>query len=213
SVSPAAGPLIRKGGPRPALTQLALEDLAGGRHRQRVAELDDPRVLVGRHVRLGPLDQLVLGDARTGLADDVRLDLLAVRVVRHAHHRRVRDPLVRHEDLFDLARVDAEAAADDHVLGPVDDRVIAVGVAGGDVTGAEPAVAHHLGRGLRAAVVALHDVVAADRDLAGALALDRLPVGVDELHLHAPDGGADRAGLGRAAGLVEARHRGGLGQA
>src|SRR5207249_4214746 len=40
-----------------------------------------------------------------------------------------------------LARVDVEPAADDHVLRPVDDEVVAVGIARADVAGAEPAVA------------------------------------------------------------------------
>ena len=96
------------------------------------------------------------------------------RVVRHADDGRHRDVGVGHEDLLDLARVHVEATADDHVLGAVDDVVEAVLVPTGQVAGAEPAVPHHLGRGLGAVVVALHDVVTADGDLTDAVsAVDR----------------------------------------
>jgi hypothetical protein len=46
------------------------------------------------------------------------------------------------EDLLDLARVDVEAVADDHVLLAVDDEVVAVGVPPGQVAGVEPPAAH-----------------------------------------------------------------------
>ena len=53
-----------------------------------------------------------------------------------------------------------------------------------------------LGGGLGPVVVALHDVVAADRDLAELVRRPSavVPVVVDQLHLDAPDRQADRAG-------------------
>src|SRR5690606_32326141 len=82
---PWPGPCSGSGPMRgPSAAELELEDLAGGGHRQRVAELDDPRVLVGGHVLLGPGDELLLGDLRARVEDHVRLDLLAVLRVGHA---------------------------------------------------------------------------------------------------------------------------------
>src|SRR4051794_979105 len=83
-------------------------------------------------------------------------------------------------------------AADDDLLLAVDDEEVAVLVDARDVARAEPAVGvDRFGRGLRAAPVALHDVVPADQHLA---------VGVDA-HLDAIDRQADRGG--RACGLAE----------
>ena len=79
--------------------------------------------------------------SRAGGTDDERLDLLAVDCVRHADDRGQADRRVGEQDLFELARVDVEAAPDDHVLLAVHDVQVAVGVAGADVAGAEPAVA------------------------------------------------------------------------
>ena len=129
-------------------------------------ELDDARVLVAGHLLLAPRDQLVLGDRGAVLEDHDRLDLLAVALVRDADDGGQRDVGVRHQHLFDLARVHVVAAADDHVLGPVDDVVPAVLVAAAEVAGAEPAVLDRLLGRVGPAVVALHDVVALDRDLA-----------------------------------------------
>jgi len=69
------------------------------------------------------------------------------------------------EHLLDLAGVHVVAAADDYVLGPVDDVVVAVLVAAGQVSAAEPAVADGRCRGLGLVQVALHHVVSLDRDL------------------------------------------------
>jgi hypothetical protein len=63
-------------------------------------------------------------------------------------------------------------------------------------------------------VVALHDVVALDADLAGHLvALDGLARVVGELEAHAPDGEADGARLLGLVEHVEARHGRGLREA
>ena len=48
------------------------------------------------------------------------------------------------EDLLDFARVDVVAAADDHLLEPVDDLDVAVGVLAAEVAGVQPAVAKGL---------------------------------------------------------------------
>src|SRR5437868_14417252 len=92
-----------------------------------------------------------------------------------------------HEHFFDLAGVDVEPAPDDHVLRPVDDVVPPVGVAAGEVAGAEPALDDRLGGRLRAVIVAGHHVVSLHGDLADGLRgpLDLGPptgIGVYELH-------------------------------
>ena len=83
----------------------------------------------------------------------------------HSDHRRLDDGFVGVEHLLDLARIDVEAAAKNHVLLAVHDRVAAVGIPHPDVAGVEPAAAQRLLRGVGSLQVALHDVVSADADL------------------------------------------------
>ena len=66
--------------------------------------------------------------------------------------------------------------------------------------------------GVLAVPVALHHVVAADRDLAHLALLDRLAVVVDDPHLDALDRRADRARLALLVGVVERGDRRGLGE-
>ena len=70
------------------------------------------------------------------------------------------------ETLLDLLGVDVLAAADDHVLDPVDDSQVAVLVDDPDVAGVQPSVPDHLGGLVRLAEIAAHHVGAADHDLA-----------------------------------------------
>jgi hypothetical protein len=60
--------------------------------------------------------------------------------VRDADHGGLGDRRVLVDDLLDLSGIDVVAAPDDQALLPVDDRVVAVLVTGGEVTGLEPAV-------------------------------------------------------------------------
>ncbi|MCU0283733.1 MAG: hypothetical protein MUD13_07530 [Candidatus Nanopelagicales bacterium] len=104
-------------------------------------------------------------------------------------------------------------AADDHVLGPIDDEVVALLVAPGEVAGAEPLAVHDLRGRLGLAQVPLHHVGAPDRDLADLTLGDVVPVAVDQAHRAALDGRADRAGLAHLVRVVERGNRRGLGQA
>ncbi len=118
------------------------------------------------------------------------------------------------KNLLDFSRVDVVAATDDQVLGAVDDEVETVLVAIAEVAGVQPAAAQRgLGR-LRLPAVTLHDVVAADEDLADVVLARRqwLVVLAADAHLHAPDGLADRErpAIARA---VERGRATGLGQA
>ena len=105
---------------------------------------------------------------------------------------------------FDVAWVDIEAAADDHVLGTVDqvDKAVVRHVA--HIAGPhEPVGGHHLGGGNRIVPVAFHDLRTADADFA---ALAQREIGerreIDHLdlstrHRHAAGPGRRRAGAGR----------------
>src|SRR5215210_2852925 len=192
---------------------LALEDLPRRSLGQLVHEPDRARVLVGRDLLLDVRPQLVHVDVLAVLEGDGGRDLLAELVVWHADHRHLGHRGVLVEHLLDLARVDVVAAADDQVLLAVDDEEVAVLVHAGHVAGVEPAAAHAVLRGLGPAPVALHDVVAADDDLADLARRQVVVVVVDHLHLDALDRRADRARLALAVGVVERGHRRRLAQA
>ena len=146
------------------------------------------------------------------LERDGGADLLAQVVVLDADHGDLGDGVVLVERLLDLARVDVVAAADDQVLLAVDDEEVAVLVLLGHVAGEEPAVGDGLLGLLLLAPVALHHVLAPDRDLADLALLDVLAVVVDQLHLDAAHRHADRARLALDVGLVERGDRRGLGE-
>src|SRR5581483_10869408 len=90
-----------------------------------------------------------------------------------ADYGRLGDRRVGIEHLLDLARIDVEAAPDDQLLLPVDDEEEAVLVDVAHVAGVEPAALERLGGGGRLLEIALHDVVAADHDLADAVLAGR----------------------------------------
>ena len=72
--------------------------------------------------------------------------------------------------------IDVLAAADDHVLGAVDQDEIAVLVEPTDVTGVQPAVDDGLGGLLGPVQIAAHHVGALDHNLAGLAVGHRMPV-------------------------------------
>lgn len=158
--------------------QTALQHLTGAGHRQTLDELDDARILVRRQPFPAPGDQRFFLDRLLRLFQHHhRFDLFAQRRMFDADHRHQRHRRVANQRLFNLARVDVEPAANDHVLGPIDDEIEAVGVAARQIAGAEPAVFQHLRRRLGTIQIAFHDVVAAYRDLPHLIdSVDRLPV-------------------------------------
>src|SRR4029453_16022092 len=86
--------------------------------------------------------------------------------MRDSDDRRERDRGVLHQQFLDLTRVDVEAAANDQILGTVDDVVVAVCVLPGEIPRTEPAITQDFAGCLGAVEVALHYVVAPDRNLA-----------------------------------------------
>ena len=110
---------------------------------------------------------LLLGHGLAFLQDHARHDLLAVLLVGDADHLHVGDFRVRVDELLDLLRVDVLAAADDHVLQPAGDAVVALGRPKREVAGVKPAVGvDSLSRLFGHFVVPFHDVVAAGDELA-----------------------------------------------
>src|SRR5215212_608814 len=146
-------------------------------------------------------------------------DLFAVLFVGDTVDLDVRDLGVGIEELFDLARVDVLAPADDHILRPARDPDVPIFVHYREVTGVQPPlVVYDLAGLLLHVVVATHDVVAAGPQFAllfGPSVLVRLHVDdanlyVGELASHAgypqlqrvvgPGLGYDGARLGLAVG-------------
>src|SRR6478752_4692994 len=77
-------------------SQLALENLSGGGHRQRRHEFDHARIFVCRHGLLAPRNDFGFGDFRTLSEDDKCLDLFAVPLVGHADNGGKRNRRVGH---------------------------------------------------------------------------------------------------------------------
>ena len=65
---------------------------------------------------------------------------LAHPLVGDAHHRHLSDVRVGEHQVLHLGRVNVEPAGDEHVLDPVCDVEVAVGIHNPDVTGVKPPV-------------------------------------------------------------------------
>src|SRR6266508_4234819 len=125
--------------------------------------------------------------------------------VWYAYNDRLMDVGVAVEDLFDLARVDGVAAADDDVLLAVDEEEVALVVDVPDVAGFEPALVRYgLAGRVFVSEIAAHDPRAADEDLADRSAVDASIGAVDRL--------ADRAELDGTAETVSGHDAACLGQ-
>src|SRR5206468_10893380 len=100
-----------------------------------------------------------------------------------AHDANFLNRRVTEQHRFDLDRGDVLPAADDHVLDPVANLDVPVGVHDGAIPGVEPAVAHHFVRCIGVVIVPLHHDVATDDDFAGRGAVVRhlATVAVDDL--------------------------------
>jgi hypothetical protein len=101
---------------------------------------------------------------RAGLPHDDQQRALVPLGVLHADHGGLGDLGVRHGVALDVDGADPFAAGLDHVLGPVGDLHVAVGVDGGDVARGKPAVAQNRPAGLLE--VAVDHPVAADLQVA-----------------------------------------------
>jgi len=108
--------------------------------------------------------------------------------------------------------IDVLATADDHVLDPVDDPQVAVGVEDADITGVQPAVAERVGGRLGPVQVALHHVRPLDHDLATLLRRHQRAVRRHDPHALPGQGHTDRSGLAYAVDRIGRRRAGALRQ-
>ena len=140
-------------------------NLARTRLGQR-AELDAVRDLEGRQPGTDVPAKLVAGGRLPLLQGDPGHRPLAPLVVRHGDDRCLQHRGVAGQRRLDLDGGDVLSPGDDDVLGPVADLEISVRVQDAEVPGAQPAVRYGLRRRVRVAVVAEHEVVAVQRNLA-----------------------------------------------
>src|SRR5947207_3163150 len=178
--------------------QEVLEHFARGISGQRlVTQLDVLGDLeVGEASRaLGA--EVLGGGGRAGFQLHDRLDLLAEHLVRDADDGGVDDVGMLEQHLLDLDAVHVLAAADDHVLRPVDEVEEPVLVEATDVSAAEPPVGGDgLGRRFRSVPVpAAHDRGAAQPDLARRAGGHGPAVGVDDADLDRRRRTPDRVGV------------------
>src|SRR6266516_1866509 len=82
----------------------------------------------------------------------------------HADDGRQTYHLMRHQHFFDFARIDVEAAANNHVFQAVGDREVALFVPPTAIARVEPAISHRFGGRFGAFVIALHHVVPPNND-------------------------------------------------
>ena len=75
-----------------------------------------------------------------------RLDGFARGRIRNADHGAFLDAWKAGKDFFDFVGIDIEAGDEDHVLAPVHDGEIALGIHCRDVAGPEPSIAQDIRR-------------------------------------------------------------------
>src|ERR1700757_683317 len=174
-----------------AVTDLASQHLAVGTDRQIIDKLHGLRLLVPGKAFPAVVDQLAFGSLRARFADDDGVHRFAPVLVRDSDHDDVGHRGMGDEDLFHLARIDVVSARDDHVLGAIEQKKVAVRVEHPYVAGVEPAAAN--GGGGRPGGVALgaHHDVSAGHDLAGFARCERNSVRIDDPYF---DIGARQAG-------------------
>src|SRR5439155_18096913 len=126
--SSAARALLLRRDAGPSAAQHELLDLASRGLGQLGHEVEPLRTLEVREALAHEVAQLALGNARTRADDHERVRALAPLLARHPDHRDLLDGGVAQQHALDLDRRDVLAAADDHVLDPVADLDVAVGM-------------------------------------------------------------------------------------
>ena len=196
-----------------AVAEGAFQDLAGGIFRKCVHGDEAFRDLVAGDIFHHVFADLVFVEGVAFFHDDVGPDDLAAEGIGLADDGTFSDAFDFVDAVFDFAGVDVFAVHDDEVFQAVDDVDVAVFVHVGEVAGVEPAVFGEDFLGFfRFVPVALHDVVAADEELADG-AGDVGAVHFDGDHgFDAGDGGAAGQVLG-LRGRQDADDGGGFGEA
>ena len=116
-----------------------LGNLAGGQARHGIELVEDARHLVEGQILLQVLLEFAARHFIAGLDGVVAAADVAAHLVRHADDGCISDVRIAVEQLFNLARVDVLAHADDQFLDAVDDVEVAVFIAPDDVARVEPA--------------------------------------------------------------------------
>ena len=151
-----------------------------------------------RHPVATELVQLVSRDRRRFAPQlDDGEDLLAPSFIGDSDHRGLGYRGMREEQLLDLARIDVQATADDHVLQPAGHPQVATLVHRADVTHVQPAISvDRAGRCIGHLVVAQHVLVPATADLTLLADRHRNPSGgIGDLDLELLQRATDRFGL------------------
>src|SRR5882724_5279642 len=161
--------LYRLGGLR-LLPQQEFLDFSRGCLRQH-SEHHVARRLEAREVRTAVVDDLLFGDLRVRFQLDERARRFAPLRVGLRDHCRREHRRVPVEHVLDLQRRNVLAAGDDDVLGAVLDLDVAVGLHHREIARAEPAAREGVLGRPAVLEVALHGDVAAEHDLAHALAV------------------------------------------
>src|SRR5215469_12798542 len=147
------------------LAQIELPDLARTRLGQRlVAEFDDAGQLVAAQALLQMNPQIFFGDrsARPS-CDDGRGDF-APSVVRRGHHRAFQNSRMGPDSFLDFDRGNVFAAGDNDLLFSVYNIHVGLFVPHCHVAGVEPFAEHGRAGGGWVAIIAVHDLIAADDD-------------------------------------------------
>src|SRR5665213_1359020 len=112
--------------------------LAEGGSRERVHTDERARNLERR--QLGSTHRLDGVRIDRILGDDIGDWNLAAEIVRHADHGSLQHAGILYQRLFDLARIDVEAAGDDQVAAASAQGVVAVGRPDCQIAGAKPSI-------------------------------------------------------------------------
>src|SRR3954451_16481751 len=123
-----------------AVAQLALQDLADRAARQLVDDFQESDSLRLAEPIVGPGANGFGVDGRAFASHDPRRRRLAPALGGNAGNRRFGNVGMLAQHRLEIARVEVEAAADDHVLAPIDEGQEAVIVEATDVARADEAL-------------------------------------------------------------------------
>src|SRR6476646_335882 len=150
------------------VVEILFRDLADRGLRQCIADLERLHHFVLAELVLQEYLKLVERERRcTVLELDEGFRRLAAIFVADSDHRHLLDGRVLVDRLLENARIDVVAAAQQHVLGAVDDENEAVLIHVANIASAQETIERrHIGRRLRVVPVTFHDIWALDADFA-----------------------------------------------
>src|SRR5579872_4088621 len=127
---------------------------------------------------------------------DPGTDLLAIFAIRHTEDMGFEHRGMGVENLFDFARVDVLAAANDHILETTDNAHVALGVHHSEIARMQPAAGVDcFGGALGLLPIALHHRIAAATDLARCVDWNDVSVLADQFYFKMRPRTTDRLNL------------------